>query len=312
MKVDVFISHHTKSSLKITEAICNNLESKNIRCWYAPRNTVGAYAKSIVEAINNCKIFLLILNKEASYSEDVLNEINLAVERVRASENISIIPFHISNEDISQDAKYYIGRMHWIDAITPPLEKRIEELSQRISYLLNLNGEITEEKNVSKKMLKGNKYLVNPNFIARDAEMKQIEDNLQAYGRVVLNGMGGIGKSEIAKQYANLNKDKYKTIIFAIYDGSIKNMILNEDYFYIEDFYSKIDENGNKENDDIFFERKIKEIFKITNDETLIIVDNFDTEKDENLPANVVLEVLQKGYTYKDKVIRVAMVKVNK
>ena len=281
MKVDVFISHHTKSSLKITEAICNNLESKNIRCWYAPRNTVGAYAKSIVEAINNCKIFLLILNKEASYSEDVLNEINLAVERVRASENISIIPFHISNEDISQDAKYYIGRMHWIDAITPPLEKRIEELSQRISYLLNLNDEITEEKNVSKKMLKGNKYLVNPNFIARDAEMKQIEDNLQAYGRVVLNGMGGIGKSEIAKQYANLNKDKYKTIIFAIYDGSIKNMILNEDYFYIEDFYRKIDENGNKENDDIFFERKLKEIFKITNDETLIIVDNFDTEKDK-------------------------------
>ena len=35
------------------------------------------------------------------------------------------------------------------------------------------------------------------------------------------------------------------------------------------------------------------------------------TEKDENLPANVVLEVLQKGYIYKDKVIRVAMVKEN-
>ena len=35
------------------------------------------------------------------------------------------------------------------------------------------------------------------------------------------------------------------------------------------------------------------------------------TEKDENLPQNVVIEVLQKGYTYKEKVIRVAMVKVN-
>lgn len=35
------------------------------------------------------------------------------------------------------------------------------------------------------------------------------------------------------------------------------------------------------------------------------------TEKNENKPADVVLEVLQKGYTYKDKVIRVAMVKVN-
>lgn len=35
------------------------------------------------------------------------------------------------------------------------------------------------------------------------------------------------------------------------------------------------------------------------------------TEKNEKLPANVVVEVLQKGYTYKDKIIRVAMVKVN-
>lgn len=35
------------------------------------------------------------------------------------------------------------------------------------------------------------------------------------------------------------------------------------------------------------------------------------TECDKSLPSNVVLEVLQKGYTYKDKVIRVAMVKVN-
>lgn len=35
------------------------------------------------------------------------------------------------------------------------------------------------------------------------------------------------------------------------------------------------------------------------------------TEKDETKPAGVVLEVLQKGYMYKDKVIRPAMVKVN-
>ncbi len=35
------------------------------------------------------------------------------------------------------------------------------------------------------------------------------------------------------------------------------------------------------------------------------------TEKAENKPAGVVLEVLQKGYLYKDRVIRPAMVKVN-
>ena len=36
------------------------------------------------------------------------------------------------------------------------------------------------------------------------------------------------------------------------------------------------------------------------------------TDQDESKPANVVLEVLTKGYKYKDKVIRHAMVKVNK
>ena len=35
-------------------------------------------------------------------------------------------------------------------------------------------------------------------------------------------------------------------------------------------------------------------------------------DKDENKPENVVLEVLSKGYKYKDKVIRHAAVKVNK
>ena len=35
------------------------------------------------------------------------------------------------------------------------------------------------------------------------------------------------------------------------------------------------------------------------------------TEKDETKPSGVILEVLQNGYMYKDKVIRPAMVKVN-
>lgn len=34
--------------------------------------------------------------------------------------------------------------------------------------------------------------------------------------------------------------------------------------------------------------------------------------EEEGTPSNIVIEVMQKGYTYKDKVIRPAMVKVNK
>lgn len=43
-----------------------------------------------------------------------------------------------------------------------------------------------------------------------------------------------------------------------------------------------------------------------------VYMDAVLTEHDVEKPENVVLEVLTKGYIYKDKVIRVAMVKVNK
>ena len=66
MDIDVFIGHHTKSSLHIVEGIVNKLEAVGIRCWYAPRDTEGAYASSIAKALNSCSVFLLILNRAAS------------------------------------------------------------------------------------------------------------------------------------------------------------------------------------------------------------------------------------------------------
>ena len=91
MDIDIFVSHHTKSSLYIVEGIVNKLESVGIRCWYAPRNTEGTYASSISKAINSCKIFLLILNRPASESFHVLNEIDMVTKRLTRSEDVKII-----------------------------------------------------------------------------------------------------------------------------------------------------------------------------------------------------------------------------
>ena len=68
MNTDVFISHHTETSLSIAEAIANKLEFHGIRCWYAPRDTEGDYAGSIIKAIKSCSTFLIILNHNSSYS----------------------------------------------------------------------------------------------------------------------------------------------------------------------------------------------------------------------------------------------------
>ena len=77
MNIDVFISHHTRTCLKVTEAICNKLESNGIKVWYAPRDTKYAYASDIVNVINECKVFILVLNKDDKIVNKVYNFLKL-------------------------------------------------------------------------------------------------------------------------------------------------------------------------------------------------------------------------------------------
>lgn len=283
MDFDVFISYHTRSSAHVTEAVCNALESKKIKCWYAPRNIEGSYARSIVDAIGRCKVFLVILNKEASYSEDVLNEINIAVERVRKGDDISIIPFHISEEDISPDAKYYLGRIHWVDAINPPMEKRINELVSRISYIVNKNIESTGEVHKEECILKSNYSSPVGNFIGRDNELVELEYYMKRTGKAFVKGMGGIGKSELVRKYINDNKSEYNTIVFAVYENSLIETITKDEYFKISNFARRIEQNGTPEDDVTYFKRKMEKIHKLTDEKTLIVIDNFDVLDDPNL-----------------------------
>ena len=178
--IEVFISHHTQSCLKITEAICHSLEEKGIRVWYAPRDTQDSYAKNITDVINECKVFVLILNHESSESFDVLNEINYVSERLRKKEPVHVIPFQISNEDISAEAKYYLGRLHWLDAVTPPLEKRIIELTDRICFILNKGK--SKEINIEdeENNLLSTNILNNIHFIGRNKELNELEEKIKS------------------------------------------------------------------------------------------------------------------------------------
>ena len=72
--LDVFISYEHESK-SIADNIVTVLEQNKIRCWYAPRDVIGDYATSIVEAIERCKIFVIILNVKSSNSIHCLNEV---------------------------------------------------------------------------------------------------------------------------------------------------------------------------------------------------------------------------------------------
>lgn len=284
MNIDVFVSHHTKSSLHIVEGIVNKLEANGIRCWYAPRDTEGAYASSIARALNSCAVFLLILNRPASESVHVLNEIDMVCKRLTRNEDVKIIPFHVADEEIGEDAQYYLGRLHWIDAMTPPMYQRIDELVSHISHLL---GKETPNEE-TKRDEKGTSYhLVSqlPQarevFDGRDYLMEQIH---QLFGEgkraLFLEGIGGIGKSELAKQYALRYQKEYENILFITYTAGIMKLVCDSGSIIIDNLEQEKDE---EEQD--FFMRKLKVLQTITNEKTLIIVDNFDVDEDPDLDA---------------------------
>ena len=276
MNNDVFISHHTDSSLHIVKAIVNKLESNGVKCWYAPRDTEGGYAGSIANAIENCKIFLLILNKNASESPHVLNELNLVTERLSKKEEVSIIPFHISDDDISAEAKYYIGRMHWIDAMTPPMYERVDELVDKIAGLLdkNISSFVSKKDNNNYKLI-SKIPLARDVFYGREDVFSKIDKIFEAGNRVLfLEGVGGIGKSEISKQYVLQNKETYNSIVYLTYNNSIKNIVCDSNIIEIENFAQSEDDT------DDFFIRKMQILRTICDEKTIFIIDNFDVDDD--------------------------------
>jgi len=281
MNIDVFISHHTSSSLHIVEGIANKLEANGLRCWYAPRDTQDTYANSISQALQSCSVFLLVLNKASSESFHVLNEIDMISKRLVKGDAVHIVPFHTADEDISQDAQYYLGRIHWIDAMTPPMYKRIDELVDYINRALGRKSTVVPDTKETTKTYRLVSKIPQARdvFHGREELLTQI-GNVFDSGKtaVFLEGIGGIGKSELAKQYALRNRNRYHTVVFATYSSTLEKLFYDSTSIVIEGL-----EPGENETEAAFFQRKLAVLRSIADKGVLLIIDNFDTDDDVRL-----------------------------
>jgi hypothetical protein len=129
---DVFISYATRDK-PIADAICNYLESQQIRCWIAPRDILPGmqYQESIIDGIDSSFILVLVFSADSNESPHVLTEVNEAM-----SNKVIIIPFRVEDVQPSKSMKYLIGVPHWLDAINPPMSEHIKKLEQTIQVLL--------------------------------------------------------------------------------------------------------------------------------------------------------------------------------
>lgn len=131
MAHDAVISYSSRDKLQ-ADAICNRLESRGIRCWIAPRDVgLGEYAESIVNAIEEARVMVLVFSANADQSPQVRREVERAV-----SKGTTIVPVRIEDAEMSKALELYVSSMHWLDAITPPLEQHLDKLADDLSALL--------------------------------------------------------------------------------------------------------------------------------------------------------------------------------
>jgi hypothetical protein len=132
MAHDVFVSYSMKDKA-VADAVCAKLEGRKIRCWIAPRDAQGGvfYAESIIDAISESRFMVLILSSNSNDSAHVTREVERA-----ASGGTVVIPFRIEDVSLSKSLQYFIGPVHWLDALTPPLENHLNQLADSIDVLL--------------------------------------------------------------------------------------------------------------------------------------------------------------------------------
>lgn len=148
----------------------------------------------------------------------------------------------------------------------------------------------------------------NPYFTGRTQEIKQLNEYLKKHQVVEIVGIGGIGKTEIAKQYAHLYKEHYSTIWFI--DAR-------------KDIYLQLLELGDKLVSKGLLKKKlligkeqkaIKNILKVLSqqrDEFLIILDNVENQSTLQMFSDFNMKNARIIITSRNEYIVPATLKVN-
>lgn len=135
MSHDVFISYSSLDKA-VADAACAALEAAGIRCWIAPRDIMPGkeWGAAIIEGINESRVMVLVFSAHANNSPQIRREVERAVHK-----GIAIIPLRIENIVPTQSLEYFIGTVHWLDALTPPMEGHLRRLIESVKAILQID-----------------------------------------------------------------------------------------------------------------------------------------------------------------------------
>ena len=128
MARDVFISYQSDDK-ECADRVCEALERQNISCWIAPRDIpVGSeWAAAIVEGIQRCHSFVVILSSHSSSARQISREAELADDQ-----KLPIFTFRIEDVQPPPGLLYFLSNVQWLDAFDGRFETSLAHLAEVI------------------------------------------------------------------------------------------------------------------------------------------------------------------------------------
>lgn len=286
MAHDVFISYSFDDQADADELVNQLTKVYGIPCWICTRDIAKGthYKRRITEAIEASQVVILIQSKNSVESDQIPKEIGIALE-----EEKKVIPYRIDAAKLKNDLRYDLTGVEYIDATIPTREQRIMELARTISDVTG-KALLTEAVRKAEPLLKAGRITCSEIFAGRDALIDQIHQTFQDRNVVFLHGMGGIGKSELARQYWKTHKDSYDTAVFARYNGSLAALIADDKTFSVKGTARKTTEDNVLQSDEEYARDKLEVLKAASNERTLIIIDNFDVPLKDDPFFDTILE----------------------
>jgi TolB-like protein/tetratricopeptide (TPR) repeat protein len=129
----VFISYASHDAA-IAQKVCSALEAAGFPCWIAPRDVVPGtlYADGIVGAIDESKILVLILSKEAVGSAHVGKELERAT-----SKRHPIISLRTDAAPLTRAFEYFLNESQWIEVGAGGTDAAIGKLTEAVGRHLS-------------------------------------------------------------------------------------------------------------------------------------------------------------------------------
>ena len=149
MPSDIFISYSSKDKEK-ADQLSELLASAGLSVWIdqSALDVATSWSSEIVEAINNCKAFIVLLSPSSLESHNVMKEVSLASEKRK-----KILPLDLEPVQLTKDFEYQLAGIHrtamtnidsiiralgklGLEATQAPTIKIVKEIDSRKSLMI--------------------------------------------------------------------------------------------------------------------------------------------------------------------------------